>query len=150
MITTLILLGILGMIISVVIGTLWYSMNTPMGKVHMESIGFAKLPQDEQKKRIDEMKPHMWKYYVAQMILSFLTSVFIAFIMLEQQSVAMGAGIIYGEVGLIWLCFTIPMVGQNLLWGNCDKRLRWKKFWSDIFANLVTYFVIILVFSLFI
>ncbi|MEI6553044.1 MAG: DUF1761 domain-containing protein [bacterium] len=149
MITTLILLGILGMVISVIIGTLWYSMNTPMGRVHMESIGFTQLSKDEQERLKNEMKPKMWKYYLAQMILSLLTSVFIAFIMLEQKSVTMGTGVIYGEVGLIWLCFTIPMVGQNLLWGNCEQKLRWKKFFSDIFANLVTYFVIVLVFSFF-
>ena len=48
---------------------------------------------------------------------------------------------------LIWLCFTVPLVGQNLLWGNYDKKLRWKKFCSDISVNLITYLAIVFVFS---
>lgn len=141
----IILLGIIGVVISVAIGMLWYSMKTPMGKIHMESLGFTKLSKEEQEKRMEEMKPQMWKYYVGQIILSLLTSLFIAFIMIEQKG--FGSGIIYGEVGLVWLCFTVPMIGQGLLWGNYEKRLRWKKFFSDIFMNLITYFVIIFVFS---
>ena len=145
----IILLGILGVVVSTLIGSLWYSAKTPMGRIHMESMGFAKLSKEEQDKRIEEMKPKMWKYYLSSMILSFLTSVFIAFIMIEQKGYDFGTGIIYGEVGMVWLCFTVPLVGNSLLWGNCDKNLRWKKFFSDISENLITYFVIIFVFSLF-
>jgi len=144
---TIILFGILGMIISAVIGSLWYSTKTPMGRLHLESIGFSRLSKDERENRMKEMKPKMWKYYLAQMILSFLTSVFIAIIMSAQKS--FGSGIVYGEVGLVWLCFTVPLIGQSLLWGNCDKKLRWKKFFSDILANLVIYFAIILAIILF-
>ncbi len=144
---TIILLGILGAVISAVIGTFWYSMKTPMGKLHLESTGFYKLTKDEQDKKIQEMKPKMWKYYLSQMFLSFLTSGFIAFIMIEQKPLGIGSAPIYGEVVAIWLCFVIPNIGQNLLWGNCDLKLRWKKFFSDSFSNLLTLLVIVLVFS---
>ena len=143
----IILLGILGVVVSTVIGSIWYSPKTPMGRIHMDSLGFSKLSKEDQDKRMAEAKPTMWKYYLASMILSLLTSIFIAFIMVEQSGY--GYGIIYGEVGMVWLCFTVPLVGNSLLWGNCDKHLRWKKFVSDILENLVTYFVIICVFSLF-
>jgi len=139
------LLGVLGMIISMAIGSFWYSAKTPMGKVHMEATGHANLSKEEQQKRIEEMKPHIWKYLLAQALLALLTSLFIAFIMIEQKG--LGSGVIYGEVGVVWLCFTVPIVGQSLLWGNCDKKVRWKKFFSDISSNLITYAVIILVFS---
>lgn len=142
----IILLGILGAIISAVIGTFWYSMKTPMGKLHLESTGFSKFSKEEQEVKIQEMKPKMWKYYLTQMFLSFLVSVFIAFIMIEQK--AYGAGIIYGEVFSVWLCFVVPTIGQALLWGNCDLKLRWKKFFSDSASNLVTLLVIVFVFSL--
>ncbi len=141
----IILLGILGVIISMLIGMFWYSLNTPMGRIQMATTGHGNLSKEEQLKRMEDMKPHMWKYLLAQAFLAFLTSLFIAFIMIEQQG--LGLGVIYGEVGLAWLCFTVPIVGQSLLWGNCEKKLRWKKFFSDILSNLVTYFVIILVFS---
>lgn len=142
---TILLLGLLGVVISIAIGIFWYSTKTPMGRLHQESLGFTKLSQDEQKAKMDVIKPKMWKYYLAQMLLSFLTSVFIAFIMFEQR--AFGSAVIYAEVATIWLCFIVPMVGQSLLWGDCDLKLRWKKFFSDIFASLVTYVVIIFVFS---
>ena len=44
----IILLGILGSVISAAIGTFWYSMKTPMGKIHLESTGFSKFSKEEQ------------------------------------------------------------------------------------------------------
>lgn len=143
----IILLGILGAVISSVIGSLWYSMKTPMGKIHLESVGFYKISKDEQEAKMKEMKPKMWKYYLAQMFLSFLTSAFIAFILIEQKTFGVSSVAVYGEVFAIWLCFVVTTIGQNLLWGNCDKNLRWKKFFSDSLSNLVTLFVIIFIFS---
>ena len=142
---TIISLGILGAIISAGVGTFWYSMATPMGRLHMESIGFNKFSKEEQEMKMQEMKPKMWKYYLAQMFLSFLTSAFIAFVMIEQKD--LGSAIIYGEVATIWLCFVVPIIGQSLLWGNTDQKLQWKKFLSDSFSNLVTFFAIIFIFS---
>jgi len=143
---TIILLGVLGAVISAIIGTFWYSMKTPMGKVHLESLGFLQLSKEEQERKMAEMKPKMWKYYLLQMLLSFLTSAFIAYIIMAQKG--FGAAIIYQEVAIVWLCFTIPVIGQSLLWGNVDLKLRWKKFFSDSFSNLVTFLIIVFVFSL--
>ena len=145
----IILFGILGVIISTVIGSIWYSPKTPMGRLHMASIGFSKFSKEEQDKKMAEAKLTMWKTYVVSMLLSLLTSIFIAFIMIEQVGYGFGVGVIYGEVAMVWLCFTVTLVGNALLWGNCDKSLVWKKFFSDIFENLLAYFVIIFVFSLF-
>ena len=142
---TIILLGILGAIISAAIGTFWYSMKTPMGRVHLQSTGFSNYSPEEQQRKIQEMKPKMWKYYLLQMILSFVTSVFIASIMTAQKG--FGSGVIYGEIAGVWLCFTVPLIGQSLLWGNIDQKLRWKKFFSDSLSNLVTFMVIVFVFS---
>lgn len=142
---TIILLGILGVVISMAIGWFWYSLMTPMGRIQQQAVGYGHLSKEEQMKRMEEMKPKMWKYLLAQAFLALLTSLFIAFIMIEQKG--LGSAVIYGEVGFAWLCFTVPIVGQSLLWGNCDKNVRWKKFFSDILSNLITYFVIILVFS---
>ena len=143
----IILLGILGAIISAGIGTLWYSVRTPMGRIHLESLGFTKLSKEEQERKMQEMKPKMWKYYLAQMILSFLTSAFIAFIMIEQKTISVSMAVVYGELAAIWLCFVVPQVGQSMLWGNVDSKLRWKKFFSDSFASLVTLLVITFVFG---
>ena len=144
------LFGLLGVIISIAVGILWYSTKTPMGRLHLESLGFTKLSATEQKAKMDEMKPKMWKYYLAQIVLSFLTSAFIAFIMIEQKGFIPSMLVIYGEVVFIWLCFTVPVIGQSLIWGDTDLKLRWKKFFSDSLSNLVTYLLIIFVFSWFI
>lgn len=143
---TIILLGFLGVLISVIIGMVWYSPNTPTGKIHMKSLGINSV--EEAKKKMEESKSKMWKLYLAQMVLSFMTSVFIAFIMVQQSGLSVF--IICSEVFLAWLAFTVPLVGQSLIWGNIDPKLKWKKFFSDSFSNLVTYLVIIIVFSLFV
>jgi len=143
--TTIILVGIIGAIISAVIGTFWYMPSTLMGKVHMQVLGFDKLSKEEQAKKIEEAKPHMWKMYLAQIFLSFLTSIFIAFIVSQQKD---QMNYVYMEIFAIWLCFTLPIVGQALLWSNIDKKLAWKKFFSDTLSNLVTFLVIAFVASL--
>jgi Protein of unknown function (DUF1761) len=137
------LLGIFGVIISVIVGMIWYSPKTPMGKIHMKSMGIHSA--EEAHKRMAESKSTVWKSYLGQMILSFLTSVFIAFIMMEQTGFPVSA--VYGEVLLVWLCFTVPLVGQSLIWGNIDPKLKWKKFFSDSLSNLITFLVIVFVFS---
>ena len=48
MITTLILLTLAGIVISIVIGTLWHGPNTPTGRLHMQYLGFDKLSPEEQ------------------------------------------------------------------------------------------------------
>ncbi|MFA5856540.1 MAG: DUF1761 domain-containing protein [Candidatus Pacearchaeota archaeon] len=137
-----ILIGIIGTIISVIIGTFWYSMSTPMGRLHMQSIGFTKLSKDEQKKAIEKEKPYMWKSYVIQMILSFLTSFFIAFVTKYTIQNGQSGSSVYFYVVFIWLSFIIPIIGQSLIWGNIPKNLRVKKFISDSIYNLITYILI--------
>lgn len=132
----MILLGLLGAVIAAVIGTIWYSMATPMGKWHMQYLGFDKLTPEEQKQKMQEAKPQMPKLYGAQLLMSFMTSLFII-------SVASNVGsMVYGYILMIWAAFVIPLVGSSLLWSNCDRGLVWKKFFSDILCNLVTYLVI--------
>lgn len=149
-IMTIILFGILGAIISAGVGTFWYSMKTPMGKIHMASLGFDKLSKEEQNKKIAEAKPHMWKSYLLQLFLSFLTSTFIAFVVNQYKHMGLPVSLAYISIASIWLSFTVPLVGQALLWSNTDKKLVWKKFFSDSLSNLVTFLIIIFVFNLFI
>lgn len=150
MVVTIIGLSVLGAVISAVIGTFWYSQATPMGRVHMQYLGFDKLSPEEQKQKIDEAKPHMPKMYGAQMALSALTSFFVAFMMIKGSANGESLGMIVGYLVLTWLCFMVPIIGSALLWSNCDRAIVWKKFFSDIFCNLVTILVIALVVSWFV
>ena len=141
----IIIVGILGAIISAVVGTFWYSMATPMGKWHMQFLGFDKLTEEEKKKLIAEAKPKMWKTYLGQMFLSFLTSLFIAFVIKYTVDNGGPASSVFYYIPMIWLAFTVPMVGQGLLWGKTEGSLAWKIFFSNSFANLVTFIIVALV-----
>ncbi len=139
---TIIILALVGAVLAAVIGTLWYSMGTPMGKIHMRALGFDKLSPEEQKQKIEEAKLKMPKVYGAQLLLSFLTSFATVFIV--QMSIQNGTPVAMALAFPVfnWLCFMVPITGSAHLWGNIDPAITWKKFFSDIFANLVTVLVI--------
>lgn len=139
---TIALIAVLGMVISVIVGTFWYNPLTPMGKWHMQYLGFDKLSKAEQKKLIEEAKPKMWKTYSAQMALSLLTSFFIALVTSYSVQNGAPASSVFYYLPMIWLCFTVPMIGQNILWGTSEGALAWKRFFSDSLSNLVSFMII--------
>jgi hypothetical protein len=146
---SIILLTIVGVIISVVVGSLWYSPLTPMGRLHMRYVGFDKLSPEEQKLKMLEAKPEMPKKYLAQMILSAMTAVAVVFIvtMSMQNGVEFVAAL--SLVAVNWLCFMVPVIGSQLLWDNLEKGLAWPKFFSDIMSNLVTVVLVAILAGLF-
>lgn len=147
---TILLLSLAGVVIAVVVGTLWYGPNTPMGKIHMQYLGFSNLTPEEQQKLIDTAKPKMPKIYAGQILLSLLTSVFTVFviIMSTQNGVPFSVAMLFPVVA--WLCFSVPAVGTGLLWGNCEGVLAWKKFFSDVLCTLVTILIISTLVSFFV
>ena len=147
---TIILLALVGAIIAAVIGTIWYSDKTPMGRIHMKYLGFYQLSPEEQKKKIAEVKPIMWKMYVGQLILSFLTTLSVVSIITMSMHNGLPFTIAIIFVIMNWLCFMVPIIGSGILWGNCDRSIAWKKFFSDISANLVTLVVVALLARLFV
>ncbi|MCC6639430.1 DUF1761 family protein [Candidatus Falkowbacteria bacterium] len=139
---TILALGLAGAVISAITGTIWYSGGTPMGKWHMQYLGFDKLTPEEKAKLIAQAKPRMWKTYSAQMLLSFLTSLFIAFVTSYTVKNGGPASATYYYVIMIWAAFTLPMIGQNILWGTSEGSLAWKRFISDSMYNLITFLII--------
>lgn len=139
---TIVLLSIAGAIISAVIGTIWYSNATPMGRLQMRYLGFDKLSAAEQQTMMAQGKSMMPKLYAGQMLLSFLT----AFATVVIISVSLRGGLSFstslGLVAFVWLCFVVPTIGGALLWGTCDRAIVWQKFFSDILYSLVTLMVI--------
>jgi hypothetical protein len=146
---TMFLLSLFGTIISAIIGTIWYSDKTPMGRIHMQYLGFDTLSKEEQKKKIEEAKPKMMKMYLTQMGLSLLTTLAVTFIVTTSLKNGLPLIMALGFVAMNWLCFMVPIIGSNILWSNCDRKIAMKKFFSDIFANLVTILVIALIVSFF-
>ncbi len=146
---TIFLLSLFGTIISAIIGTIWYSDKTPMGRIHMRYLGFDILSKEEQKKKIEEAKPKMMKMYLAQMGLSLLTTLAVTFIIITSLKNGLSLLLALGFVAMNWLCFMVPIIGSGILWSNCDRKIAMKKFFSDIFANLVTVLVVALVVSFF-
>lgn len=146
---TIILLAIAGAIIYAVIGTFWYSNATPMGKVHMKYLGMDSLTPEERQQKMVEGKAMMPKMYAAQMGLSLLTSFWVVFVVLESLHNGLTLLMAVGFAVFSWLCFTVPAIGTGILWSNVDRSIVWKKFFSDIFSNLVTIVLIALLASLF-
>lgn len=146
---TIIILSIVGAVLSAIIGTLWYSNFTPMGKIHMRYLGFDKLSDEEKKAKMIEAKPMMLKMYSGQMVLSLLTSFAVTFIVITSIKNGLSLSLSLGFVILNWLCFMVPIIGSGIIWSNCDRAIVWKKFFSDIFSNLVTLIAIGLLASLF-
>lgn len=141
---------IIGMIIAIIIGSFWHSPGTWSGRIHLQYLGFDKLSKSEMKNIIEVAKPEMWKTYLAQSILSIMTSLFIAFVMINTVQVGQSKYYVFAYMLMIWLGFIIPITGSNLLWGNCEKGLRVKKFFADISYQFVTLFIITLVFTFFV
>ena len=135
---SLLILSLIGAVIAAVVGTLWYSDSTPMGKIHMRYLGFDALSEEEKKNRIAEAKPRMKKLYTMQMALSFLTAFSVVFIVTMTVRNGISLWIAIGFVVMNWLCFIVPTIGSGILWGNGNRDVFWKKFFSDILSNLVT------------
>lgn len=137
MITTL-LLVVGGIIIALAVGTLWHMPSAPGGRVHMRAIGFDVLSPEEQQAKIEEAKPGMPKIFVGQALLSALLAG--AVVMIMQFSMQNGLSWTHALsfTAVNWLCFMVPVIGGNILWGNYPKDIVWKKFISDALFNLVT------------
>ncbi len=148
--TTLVLLSLGGAVIAAVVGTIWYSPATPMGKLHMRYLGFDKLSPEEQQAKIAEAKPMMPKLYGAQFFLSLLTAFAVVFIITMSMQNGVNFSMAAGFVLLNWLCFTVPAIGGNIIWSNTDRGLALPKFFSDIFCNLTTLLLVALLASLFV
>jgi hypothetical protein len=138
------LIAIIGAIISAVIGTVWYSNATPMGQWHMQYLGFDKLTKAEQAEMIKEAAPKMWKTYLGQFVLSFMTSLFIGFVTSFSAMGGAPTSAVFLYVAMIWLSFTLPLIGQGMLWGTSGGSLAWKRFASDGIYNLIVYLLVAL------
>jgi hypothetical protein len=108
---SLFLIALLGVLISMIIGMIWHMPNVPTGKLHMEYIGFTKLSPAEQEKTMAAAKPHMRKSFLGQAILSYISSLFIVFVMYYTTQGGAPSSLVYGYVVMIWLGFVIPTFG---------------------------------------
>ncbi|MDE2001870.1 MAG: hypothetical protein KGI60_04895 [Patescibacteria group bacterium] len=148
--TTIFILSLAGAVISAAVGTFWYSNKTPMGRLHMTYLGFDKLSPEEQQQKIALGKSMMGKMYAGQLALSFLTSFATVFIIVESVRNQVPFLLAAGFVVFNWLCFMVPSVGGQVLWGNVDRSIAWKKFFSDITSSLITLLLIALMTSFFV
>ncbi|MDE2188566.1 MAG: DUF1761 domain-containing protein [Patescibacteria group bacterium] len=146
---TIILLTIAGSIIAAVVGTLWYSNKTPMGRAHMRYLGFDKLTDQEKKQKMEAGKSMMPKMYALQFVLSLLMSFAVVFVIFESIHNGLPFSVAVAFPIFTWLCYVVSVVGTNVLWSNCDRALAWKKFFSDIFYYLVVILLISLLSGLF-
>lgn len=146
---TILILSLVGAVISAGVGTFWYSPFTPMGRLHMRYLGFDKLSKEEQEKEIEKAKPAMPKIYGAQLALSFLTSFAVVMIIMMSMRNSLPFSFALLFVVFNWLAFVVPTIGQGILWGTCDRKIAWKKFFSDSSSNLVSVLILAVIASFF-
>lgn len=147
---TIIILALVGVVISIIVGTLWHMPKSPMGALHMRYIGFDALTVEQQQQKMNDAKPGMPKIYGLQALLSFIMSFAVVYIVTMSIQNGMGVGAAVGFVAFNWLCFMVPVIGGNLLWGTARGELAWKKFFADAAYQLVTVVLIALVASMFV
>lgn len=145
----MILFAVIGAIVYAVVGTLWYSSSTPMGKIHMQYLGFDKLSEEEKKQKMEAGKAMMPKMYAAQIGLSLLTAFATVFVVALSIQNGVRPMLAIGFAVFNWLTFMVPIIGQGILWSNCDPKLAWKKFFSDSLSNLLSVLLIAFLTSLF-
>lgn len=143
--THIILITFLGAVASIIIGSVWYSDKTPMGRLHMRVLGFDKLSKEEQHKLIEEAKPTMWKSFLGQFILSAMTAFFVATVSVTGTQNGLPFSMAIGYAIMAWFCFMVPVIGSAILWGNVDRKIAWQKFASDIASYLVTIGVVLII-----
>jgi len=146
---TILLLSVAGAVIAAIVGTFWYSNATPMGKIHMKFLGFDKLSPEEQKRKMEEAKPMMPKMYAGQMILSFLTSFAVVFVVIQSLHNGLSLWLALAFPIFSWLCYMVPIIGSGVLWSNTDRSIAWPRFISDALSNLVIVILVGLLASLF-
>ncbi|MBP9765765.1 MAG: DUF1761 domain-containing protein [Candidatus Pacebacteria bacterium] len=142
----IILLSFIGAFISMLITTIWHSSKL-FGKVRMDYHAKQALSFEEHINKIQEKKPELMKIYLIQFLFSFITSFFLAVVMKG------GYGFIYSKylfifIGLVWISFTVPAIGTDVLWSDAKGKIAFKKFLSEIFSSLLTFIVIIYVYIL--
>ncbi len=141
---TILLLSLGGAVIAVAVSTLWYSNATPMGRIHMRFLGFDVLSAEEKKRKMEEVKPKMMKMYAAQLVLSFLMAFAVVFVVTESVHNGVPFAMAVAFPVMSWLCFMVPAIGSAILWSDCDRKIAWKKFFSDSLSHLVTILLIAL------
>lgn len=148
---SLFFIALLGVVISMVIGMVWHMPNIPTGKLHMDYIGFNKLSPSEQKKQMEAAQPHMWKSFLWQAILSYMSSLFIVFVMYYTTLGGVSSSMVYGYILMIWLGFIIPIIGWTIIWSSRNQKvnLLWIYFMSETIYYLISYLAIAYAFHFF-
>ncbi|MDQ1282023.1 MAG: hypothetical protein QG630_374 [Patescibacteria group bacterium] len=142
----IILLGIIGAIISMIIGMIWHSSKL-FGKSQLDYNAKKVLTFEEHKNKCEESKHLVSQKYLLQFLLSFITSFFLALVMKGGYG-DIHDKYLYMFVALVWISFTVPAVGTNVLWSEVPKKIALKKFLSDIFYCLITFMLIAFIFTL--
>lgn len=141
-----ILLSLVGAVVSMIFGSIWHSSKL-FGKVHMDYHAKKALTFEEHQNKLNEPVSGIFKILFLQFVLSFITSFFLAIIMTGGYGHIINK-YLFMFVGLVWISFTVPAVGADVLWSDVKGKIAFKKFLSDIIYNLATFVIIIYIFTL--
>lgn len=127
-------LVLFGVVISVVIGSVWFS-PLMFGKLWMKINGVEHKTKEE----LMAMQKEMGSAYILQALLSAM-QVFAMFLLIELAW-PFGLSWVYMVI-FLWMGFVIPVQTGDLLWGNTPKGLRVKKFLVNAGYQLISMLII--------
>ena len=142
----IILLGLVGGLISLIISSIWYSPKL-FGKIQDDYHAKRNPSFKEYKHKLKDIKDLINKKFLLQFLLFFITSFFLAIVMKGGYGLII-TQYLYMFIGIIWISFTVPAIGSDILWSEVSGKIAFKKFLSDIFYSLVTFLFIAFIFSL--
>lgn len=127
-------LVLLGVVISVVIGSLWFG-PLMFGKLWMKINGV----EHKSKEEIKAMQKEMGSAYILQALLSAMQV--LSLFLLIELFYPFGFSWCYAVL-FIWIGFVVPAQAGDVLWGNTPKGLRVKKFSINAAYQLVSMLII--------
>lgn len=143
----IILLSIVGALISMIIGSIWHSPKM-FGKIHHDYHAKRVLSYEEHRQKVLEPRKGLIKIYFLQFVLSFITSFFLAVVMKGGYGHIIDK-YLFMFVALVWISFTVPAVGSDILWSEAEGKVAFRKFISDVLYSLVTFMLTAYIFTLF-
>lgn len=117
---------LLATVLQFIFGAVWYSFL--FGKLWGKMHGFEKLSKGVQEK----MMKKMGSFYMAQFLVTFLTT-FVLALFMEVLPQGWNA---YGMAGFFWLGFVVPTVVSGVIFGGTEGKWIVKKIGVQIGASL--------------
>lgn len=121
---------LVGAVVSIVIGALWY--GPLFGKKWMQIIGVNDFDLDQTKK----MRKSAGLLYIVQFVLTLFQVLVLSHLVADTAR----AGGVERSVW-IWAAFVIPTLAGSVMWNNEKNGIKWSRFFIQGGYQLIMFFI---------